>query len=48
MTERQTNASSGSVVNMFRPKQLVEISQKFHIKINGKIVQSCDVDNDIV
>lgn len=28
MTERQTNASSGSVVNMFRPKQLVEVSQE--------------------
>lgn len=48
MTERQTNASSGSVVNMFKPKQLVKSAKKLNIRINGESVQSCDVDDNIV
>jgi hypothetical protein len=48
MTERQTNASSGRVVSMFKPKQLVEVSNRFNVKVNVEVVQSGYVNNDIV
>ena len=47
MTDRQTNASSGKVVSMFKPKQLLELAQGASMWSNG-VLQSCYVDHDIV
>jgi hypothetical protein len=48
MTERQTKASSGRVVSIFKPKQLVKVSRSPNVEVNGEVVQSGNVDNNIV
>lgn len=47
MTDRQTKASSGRVVSIFRPKQLFQVSIEQH---GHKMCfsQSSDVDQDVV
>jgi hypothetical protein len=48
MTERQTNASNGKVVSMFRPKQLPAIRNVNPSGVNWRFIQSRDVNDDVI